>query len=262
MTVSYRQRKAVLEKRLKRFFFSEIDSRRDFQLFLSRLKDQVDHDIFIFGGLIRDIYIQGVKKFYSDIDVVVDCEVSDLEKFLNFQSGLTYTKNKFGGFRVHFFPWDLDIWCVKDTWAFKQGLVIYQHPNDLLNTTLLNWDSVIFNIRTRRLMCGDDYFSDMDDGLLKIVLKNNPNEVGALVRIFRAIRSKYVKTIDFSVIQFISEKLDFYRPSDIVAYERVSYYKRYLIESDIEDVYAVIRKDKDLGLLNFTTANQLILNFD
>lgn len=262
MKSALKNEKSILEKRLKRFFFSRTKSRSDFQNFIEMLTNAFAYDVFVFGGLVRDIYIHGIIKFYSDIDIVIDCEHRVLESFLESLVGLCFKRNKFGGFRVKFRYWDLDIWCVKDTWAFKSGLVDFNSPIDLLKTTFLNWDSVIFDVRTRRVICGDNYFSDIRQGILKIVLKENPNEIGSLVRVFRAIRSKYVKSIDFSLIVFISEKSILYCPRDVVSYEKISYDKRYLIESDVEEIYRHVNYNTNNSEFCLPTVMQLDLDFD
>jgi hypothetical protein len=140
---------------------------------------------YIFGGVIRDICLKGGKDFHSDIDVVFVGTEEDLELRIKIW-GSEHTKTKFGGYRLRLGLFDLDIWTLESTWAFRNNLVRNKTlPEHLLLSTLLNWDAVLWKWRTRILLHEDQYFNDLQQGKLDIVLNVVPNNLKALNKVFR-----------------------------------------------------------------------------
>ena len=86
-----------LVKRVQRFLLRE--RRRD--RVLSRLLDRLDSywDVYLFGGVLRDIALNGISRFESDIDLVC-VGAQDLAGLGVKENEFLLKKNKFGGFRV------------------------------------------------------------------------------------------------------------------------------------------------------------------
>jgi predicted nucleotidyltransferase len=81
-----------------------------------------DGDVYLFGGVLRDLALYGKKGFKSDIDLVVEGDWSDLVSYIDH---IGARKNKFGGYRLIVGEWPVDIWNAEETWAIKQGHVAY-----------------------------------------------------------------------------------------------------------------------------------------
>ena len=70
---------------------------QDVRIFLDFVSSALpDGDVYLFGGIIRDLAIHGGEEFDSDIDLVVEGEWSNLISYI---SKLGASRNKFGGYR-------------------------------------------------------------------------------------------------------------------------------------------------------------------
>ena len=133
-------------------------------------------DLYLFGGILRDVAMSGGKGFASDFDLVVEGDWAHLTEYLE---KLGASRNRFGGFRLHVERWPVDIWAARETWAIREGLVPYRDIESLTRTTILNWDAILLNWRTRVVICPPNYFSDIQRCLMDVVLPENPNPLGA-----------------------------------------------------------------------------------
>ena len=127
--------------------------------------------VYIFGGLLRDLAIFGKKGFNSDVDVVVE---GDWESCVSYLSSAGALKNKFGGFRLRVAGMPVDIWNARETWAVRKGLVEYRGISSLIDTTVLNWDAILMNWRTKNFVCQDQYIDQISERILDVVLLSQP----------------------------------------------------------------------------------------
>lgn len=206
-----------LKKRVKRFFDRNNFSRSDLVEFIDGLS--TINNILIFGGCIRDIALNGVSNFSSDIDLVF----CGSQESLNKSVPVSFQKNKFGGFRGNVGKWQVDIWPIKSTWAFKNEHVKFASNEDLLKTTITNWDAIFYSWNTEKLSYRKDYFQDLCEGYLELVLPQNPNLIGCIVRIIRYFLLKEAKIFSPALSRFLSFHLSNLSDSDIIFYELNSY---------------------------------------
>jgi len=143
----------------------------------------------------------GRKGFNSDIDIVVEGSWRNCVPYLE---SLGARKNKFGGYRLEVAGWPIDIWSAKETWAIRQGLVPYMGIASLTETTVLNWDAILMNWRTRNFICGEDYLNQINSKLLDIVLEKNPNPLGMAVRVLRHLCIKDAHKITPSAANYLA----------------------------------------------------------
>lgn len=158
-------------------------------------------DVYLFGGIIRDLALFGRKGFNSDVDLVVEGEWSSLIPYIE---SLGAEKNKFGGYRFYLDRLPVDIWQAKETWAFKEGLVEYKGIGSLPKTTVLNWDAILMDWRTRQFICQPEYFEDIKNRKLDVVLEQNPNPLGMAVRVFRHLWMKDAEKISVSAVKYLA----------------------------------------------------------
>lgn len=148
--------------------------------------------IYVFGGVLRDLALFGKSGFNSDVDLVVE---GDWYEFVQYLENCGARKNRFGGYRLTVGDWPIDIWNAEETWAIRQGYVEYAGIASLINTTVLNWDAILMNWRTKRFVCDPRYLTWLKDRRLDIVLEENPNPMGMAVRVFRHLSHKDAKSI-------------------------------------------------------------------
>lgn len=140
-------------------------------------------EIALVGGAIRDVAREGIAKFKSDLDFVV--RGSNETEFSTLMLALGATPNRFGGFRLRFRRWKVDVWRLEDTWARTAGLREVAEFSDLLRCTFFDWDAAVFELNRGRLHASDDYLRRLKRGVIDLNLRENPNYKGALVRTLR-----------------------------------------------------------------------------
>ena len=171
----------------------------------------------MFGGVLRELAMFGRRGFRSDIDIVVDGDWEQVERYLQC---IAAKQNRFGGYRLDIGTWPVDIWAARDTWAIRQGLVRFQGIESLLGTTILNWDAILMDWRTKQIICGSTYFRDIRERIMDIVLEENPNPLGAAVRAFRHFCMKDAQRITCSAARYLSSVAKKYTPSRIREWEQ------------------------------------------
>lgn len=203
----------------------------------------IDGDIYLFGGIIRDLALFGQKGFNSDIDIVVDGDLTDLIPTLE-QYGAT--KNSFGGYRLYIDCWPIDIWQASETWAIKNGFVNYEGISSLIETTVLNWDAILMNWRTESFIFGETYFQELQSRSLKIILSENPNPLGMLVRILRHMCLKEALRVDMESVKYLSSAVKSYSHHQISMYEMSSYGSQ-VIDSKLMALFASIDPEANVN---------------
>ena len=217
----------TLAKRVRRFLDREQARDRILANLISRMN--TDGSLYLYGGVLRDIALYGIDEFRSDIDIVyVRHRVSfDIARCLEH---LSIERNRFDGFRIRTKNWIVDLWEAKRTWAFQQGIREYRSIESLLDTTITNWESILYHVEGNRLICKDSYFDDLRRGYLDVVFDVNPNELGMYIRLFRAFASKDVSVLSQRAARVIGEGVLAHSFEEISDYERSHYFSSYISE--------------------------------
>lgn len=180
------------------------------------------------GGALREYKDNQLSKLPRDFDIVVDTDDKILEAIL-----LPYNphKNRFEGYQIDFFDFVIDVWCLKNTWAFKENLVKCQ-PKDyssrLQDTVFLNIDAIVYNL-SQDIWYDEKYSEAMRTKILDVVLEENPQLALNIVRtIF--LKQKYsmhlserLKEIIYS---FVVNSNDFI---SLLMQAQLSHYKRIIV---------------------------------
>lgn len=224
--------------------------------FLSYLSDAVPMgDIYLFGGLLRDVAVFGRKGFKSDVDVVVDGEWAHVKKYIEKMGA---KQNRFGGFRMEVAGWPVDLWNARETWAIKEGLVRYDGIASLTRTTILNWDAILMNWRTRQIVCQLEYFHNIQERRLDVVLIENPNPLGAVVRAYRHLCLKDARKITIRAARFLSDSVKRYTINGILNAESLTY-RECVIDSAVLKFFEDIDASSEDTIRNgFKGATQII----
>ncbi len=213
--------------------------------FLDLIADAMpDGDVYLFGGILRDLALLGRKGFNSDIDLVVE---GDWSHFVPYLESLKAHKNKFGGYRLMIGGWPVDIWNAEETWAIKHGLVEYKGVGSLTDTTVLNWDAILMNWRTKNFICRKNYFEDINSRVLDIVLDKNPNPLGMAVRVFRHLHLKDATKITPAAARYLAECAKIYSFDEIVKAELGSY-RNSVIERALHEFFRHLDASEERNL--------------
>lgn len=211
---------------------------------LAQLLDEIEAPAYLFGGVVRDLALYGKRGLAdrdADIDIVCAARGRVANRFfVRLEQQKDVVRNRFGGFRLATRRWNVDLWAAQDTWAFREGKFGYESVESLLETTITNWEAVLFRLDGGSLMYKDRYFKDIQDGYLDVVFSENPNSLGMYVRIVRAC-------IDWPV-QYLSEKMrnvvrgamETYSLEELMSYEREHYRHRYINEREYGRVTSAV----------------------
>lgn len=186
-------------------------------------------DIYLFGGVLRDLALYGKEGFNSDIDIVV---TEDWQIARDFLCNRGARLNKFGGFRLTIGSQPIDIWNAEDTWAFKHTTIPYNGISSLTETTVLNWDGILMNWRSKFFVARDNYLQSLRERTLDVVLLENPNPLGMAVRVFRHLCSKDAKRVTARAVQYLYTAASSYSTKQLIDSE-LSSYQESLIEPEI-----------------------------
>jgi hypothetical protein len=177
-SVSERQR---LEKRASYFFATSARARSEVSAFAADLQNV--GPIVVIGGFLRDVFLVGNREFTSDIDFVAD--PISIKEFDRFATRLGARLNRFGGCRIELKRWKVDVWPRERTWAAVHGHISLSCLHDLVNATFFDWDAVLYDLSTRRVITQQGYFERVCRRIIDINLEPNPNPIGNAVRAVR-----------------------------------------------------------------------------
>lgn len=224
--------------------------------FLNFITDAIpDGEVYLFGGLLRDLALLGRRGFNSDIDIVVE---GNWGNCINYLESLGAHKNKFGGYRLEVAGWPIDIWNAKETWAIKEGLVQYKGIESLTETTVLNWDAILMNWRTRAFICRKNYLDDINTRVLDIVLEKNPDPLGMAVRVLRHLCLKDARKITSSATRYLANCTKIYSFDDIRKRE-IRSYANSVIDPNIFRFFEHLKEHEYLDIQSrFSVASEIL----
>ena len=112
---------------------------------IDRLFDRLSDvgESILLGGALRDIILKNDLPRDLDFIVNTECNLDDL-----FGSEFKYIKNRFGGYKVNTESIEIDIWRMKDHWAFKEN-IIKKDKRNLKHTTFLNFDAIFYTVGSK-----------------------------------------------------------------------------------------------------------------
>ena len=155
----------ALRKHLKKYFF------------------HFEH-VAIIGGMVRDIARAGGDSFKSDVDLVIDAPPSDVA---NFATRMNATPNRFGGYSFTEDCWKFDFWALETTWAHRAGHANITKLEDITNCTFFDCDAILYDLKTKKVICSDNYLDRLRSSTIEISLMHTPSITGNLLRAIRRI---------------------------------------------------------------------------
>ncbi|MFK9084465.1 hypothetical protein [Pseudomonas neuropathica] len=219
----------ALKKRVIRFFDSP--KRLEVKNFVRILSGS--GEVLVFGGLLRDIALYGGSVFNSDIDLVIDCSPEVLFRFFEERNALS-GRNNFGGYRVKVGGWSIDVWPLRETWAFASGNVDFVDRRSLLLTTITNWDSIAYSFMDNALIADSYYMEGLRRRELDVILVENPNRLGALLRVLKLIFDKQVEVLLPKALMYLKAGLSEFSSADLFRSQINAFNKIYFSEEEIE----------------------------
>ncbi|MEX9251255.1 hypothetical protein [Pseudenterobacter timonensis] len=212
-------------------FFDTCDERKQARALIDALAGEMH--AWIFGGMVRDMGLFGRKGFISDIDLVVDGSREELLHTLHALNIHQLRVNKLGGVRFRLNGLDFDIWCIQDTWAFRNRHVKFEDASSLFKTTLMSWDAVLYDLKQKRVLSPENYLHDLHQRRLELVLGMTPNQPGAVVKILRTIYNKRVQIVGPQLCHYLRVALQTWPVDALRQYEYGRYHTHSFNEADL-----------------------------
>jgi hypothetical protein len=213
--------------------------------FLDFLADSIPlGEVYLFGGILRDLALLGRRGFNSDVDLVVEGHWSHCVAYLE---SLGAMQNKFGGFRLPVAGWSVDIWNAQETWAIRNGCVEYRGIASLTETTVLNWDAILMDWRTKRFVSRPGYLREIHERILDVVLMQNPNPLGMAVRVFRHLCLKDAKKITSRGAAYLADATEKYT-FDLIRSEEIRSYGKSVIQKPIYDLFHLAMLEEGVSI--------------
>lgn len=147
-------------------------------------------DVYLIGGVLREIKDNGRIVSLRDVDVIIDTsKEKEYEKFiLSYSPGI----NRFGGYKVQCQNLIIDIWLLRQTWAYSTRAIkctSEDYVRMLPQTVFLNMDAIVYDMRNDKWY-DTEYQKAMETKILDIVLEENPFVELNIVRSF-VLKKKY-----------------------------------------------------------------------
>ncbi|EMB20859.1 hypothetical protein [Treponema denticola] len=127
-------------------------------------------DIYLFSGLIRDYFLE--KRGHRDIDIVLEKQIDIQDLFLDFP----IERNSYGGYKILCEDMPIDIWCAKDTWAYKfQGVFDFYIGVNIFQTAYFNFSAIIYSLNEKKFYYSKNFLRFLRDKTIDIVFPVNKN---------------------------------------------------------------------------------------
>lgn len=197
-------------------------------------------DIYLIGGVLREIKDNGKVLFLRDIDIVLDTEKENEYEIL--MSEYKPEKNKFGGYKIQCQDLIVDIWLLRQTWAYSAHVIKCDkkdYPTRLPETVFLNMDSIVYDMKNSKWY-DDKYREAMETKVLDVVLQENPFLELNIVRSF-VIKKKYEMIFSDRLKELIRNYFDncSKRENDVILRlcetQKIRYKKEILSKAEFEE---------------------------
>ncbi len=150
-------------------FYTILDEFPDFKYFLHEVF--VEGTAYVVGGFLRDL---ANHKEPRDLDIILKISSGMIADLLS-SSHLNYKLNRFGGAKIYFDNFQVDLWSIENNWSFKNKLVKINEQYIVDNIAVgcfYNFDSLVINVHSLEL-CTKFYNECIANRTLDILQKND-----------------------------------------------------------------------------------------
>lgn len=238
-----------LRKRFRRLLYDRnTKEERDQLRTLLSYFGREEWEVYLFGGLLRDIATQGPFALPRDIDLVVsDSTLKEIK--VDFRRKIE-GENRFGGLSMRFGGWGVDVWPVSETWAFKEHWDGEVTPTELPKTTFLNVEAVVMRLSPipgrGRPVYENGFFDALRNRVLLINFKENPHPESCIARTFVTAANLRYK-IGYNLSKYIYNNIESVGIDQIIDYQ-IDHYGRVCLDYErIEKWIGEVKKHVESG---------------
>jgi hypothetical protein len=204
---------------------------RELTRFVQRIEAEGGR-VALFGGTVRDLFLQTPPRYPRDIDLVIESE--DIRDFVPLLTRPVLRHTRFGGIRTYIPGYSVDVWTVSSTWGFKHS----SHQPELRNlplTTFLNAEAIAVELTSAssngRKVYDAGFFDAMAEKTLEINLAPNPYpELSAIRSLHLAERTGFKLGLNLS--EFVRRILRDFAPEKLLAVQQ-QHYGRIVLDGSV-----------------------------
>ncbi|WP_051075295.1 hypothetical protein [Alkalispirochaeta alkalica] len=131
---------------------------------------ETESSIFIFSGVIRDFFLG--REDIRDIDLVLEKPI-DIDTYF---ADVPIRKNSFGGYKILYDDIPVDLWYIRDTWAYKFQKVFDFYPGvGVFQTAFFNFSNIIFSLSENKFYFSNHFTRFLRDKEIDIGYPINAN---------------------------------------------------------------------------------------
>jgi hypothetical protein len=156
--------------------------------------EKCDRNAVLCGGACRDMVLGRGRTVPRDLDIIVQyVSLADLEDQLG---DYAMERTRYGGLTLQVRDWEIDIWPLLETWAFKHGGIAGKGLDDFTRTTFLDIDAIAIQLFTRkgckRRIYDRGFFAAVRDRTIELNFGTNPFPSRCIVKsMLLAARHKF-----------------------------------------------------------------------
>lgn len=221
-----------LRTRLGRFIAT--DSKR-YHPHLYRTLEEIrrkNYPAYLCGGAVRDLLLCN-SRTPRDLDIILG--YISKEKLANLFSENVKGKTGLGGLKLQIKDWSIDMWALKDTWAFKEGKVAGNGFSDYPKITFLDIDAVAIQLfangRKKRAIYSKGFFEAISAKTIELNYEENPSPAKCIVRALQ-IANKFKFAIGPKLASYM---VSYVNQMDIEEIAEI-YQRRYMSKSVSVDI--------------------------
>jgi hypothetical protein len=168
--------------------------------------EKCDRHAVLCGGACRDMVLGRGRTVPRDLDIIVQhVSLTDLEQQLG---DYVMERTRYGGLTLRVRDWEIDIWPLSETWAFKHAGIPGKGLDDFTRTTFLDIDAIAIQLFTRkghkRRIYDRGFFAAVRDRTIELNFGTNPFPSRCIAKsILLAARHKFA--LGPRLAQYISD---------------------------------------------------------
>lgn len=162
-------------------------------------------NLCLIGGVLREYRDKGDIQQLRDIDIIIDITCEKI--WMEFLDKYHPARNSFGGYKVLCQDFILDVWILRETWAYRENIISCA-PEDYIRylpeTVFLNLDAVIYDLKND-VWYDQKYQEAVKKNEIDVVLEKNPQIMLNIVRAF-VLKKRYAMSFSKKLINIIERE--------------------------------------------------------
>lgn len=191
----------------------------------------------LIGGVLREYKDKGDIQELRDIDIIIDITSEEAwEKLLHRYNSM---RNSFGGYKMLCKDFVIDVWILKETWAYKEDIISCaesEYIKYLPETVFLNLDAIIYDLK-RGIWYDQQYCKAMKSGEIDIVLERNPHLLLNIVRAF-VLKKRYNMSFFNKLTDVVKREININKDfvKDLIHIQEKRYRKVIMCQNEISQI--------------------------